>query len=63
MKELKQQLANKLEIAQSSYNVIQKTLVEISKMVNQPTLAGIIKSPSDFTEDDWDEASKPKFLN
>jgi hypothetical protein len=32
---MKQELANKLEIAQSNYNVIQKTLNEISKMVNK----------------------------
>jgi hypothetical protein len=32
---MKQELANKLEIAQSNYNVIQKTLTEISKMVNK----------------------------
>jgi len=34
LKELKQLLANKLEIAQSSYSVIQRTLKEISQMVN-----------------------------
>jgi len=32
---MKQQLANKLEIAQSSYNAIQKTLTTIAKMINQ----------------------------
>jgi hypothetical protein len=42
---------------------VQKTLNEISKMVNQPNLSEIISSPSSFTEDDWDESSKPKFLN
>jgi hypothetical protein len=63
LKQLKQELANKLEIAQSSYNVVQKTLSEISKLVNQPNLPNVIKSPSSFTEDDWDESSKPKFLN
>ncbi len=63
LKLLKQQLANKLEVAQSSYNVVQKTLVEISKLVNQPEMSASLKSPSSFTEDDWDESSKPKFLN
>jgi hypothetical protein len=63
LRELKQSLANKLEIAQSSYNVIQKTLVEISKLVNKPNLPEILKSPSEYTEDDWDENSKQKFLN
>lgn len=60
---LKQSLANKLEVAQSSYSVVQKTLVEISKLVKQPELSTLMKSPSSFTEDDWDERSKPKFLN
>ncbi len=63
LKNLKQQLANKLEVAQSSYNVVQKTLVQISKLVTQPNISNSIKSPSSFTEDDWDENSKPKFLN
>ena len=26
-------------------------------------MSEFIKSPSQFTEDDWDENSKPKFLN
>jgi cell division septum initiation protein DivIVA len=34
LKVLKQELANKIEIAQSSYVAIQKTLTEISKLVN-----------------------------
>ena len=34
MKVLKQNLANKLEIAQSSYGVVQKTLSQISSFVN-----------------------------
>ncbi len=63
VKVLKQQLANKLEVAQSSYSVVQKTLVEISKMVSQNNILPSIKSPSSFTEDDWDESSKPKFFN
>ena len=29
----KQELANKLEVAQTSYNVVQKTLTQISKLV------------------------------
>jgi hypothetical protein len=61
--DLKQSLANKLEVAQSSYSVVQKTLVEISKLVKQPELPNLMKSPTQFTEDDWDERSKPKFLN
>lgn len=36
MKILKQQLANKLEIAQSSYNVVQKTLSQISSFIKNP---------------------------
>ena len=43
--------------------MIQKTLVEISKLVNKPNLPEILKSPSEYTEDDWDENSKQKFLN
>lgn len=31
----KQELANKLEIAKTSYNVVQRTLTQISKLVNQ----------------------------
>jgi hypothetical protein len=34
LKVLKQNLANKLEIAQSSYGVVQKTLSQISSFVN-----------------------------
>jgi hypothetical protein len=61
---LKQQLANKLEIAQSSYMAIQKTLTDISKMVNQPDLSEVMKNSSNSAaEDDWEESSKPKFLN
>lgn len=63
LKQLKQELANKLEIAQSSNNVIQKTLSEIRKLVHQPHLPDILKSASSFTEDDWDQSAKPKFLN
>jgi hypothetical protein len=62
LKLLKQELANKLEVAQSSYNVVQKTLSEISKLVSQPNLSSAIRSPSSFTEDDWDESSKPRFV-
>jgi hypothetical protein len=54
-------LANKLEIAQSSYNVVQKTLTEISKMVNQPGLPDPLKQ--EVCDDDWDDKAKPKFLN
>jgi len=32
---MKQQLANKLEIAQSSYSAIQKTLNSVAKLINQ----------------------------
>ena len=35
LKVYKQELANKLETFQSSYKVIQKTISEISKLVNQ----------------------------
>lgn len=63
LKLLKQQLANKLEIAQSSYNVVQKTLNEISKMVNGPnTSIPNFKSPENSNDDDWDESSRPNFL-
>lgn len=62
LKNLKQQLANKLEVAQSSYNVVAKTLSEISKMVNNPESESNIQRPAQVTEDDWDEASKPKFI-
>lgn len=60
---MKQQLANKLETFQSTYNVVQKTISEISKLVSLPNLPSYIKSPSSFSEDDWDESAKPKFLN
>lgn len=60
---MKQQLANKLETFQSTYNVVQKTISEITKLVSTPNFTGNIKSPSSFTEDDWDESAKPKFLN
>ena len=62
---MKQELANKLEVARTSYNAIQKTLTEISKIVqpnnsNQDMMNSNIKSN---TDDDWDESSRPKFLN
>lgn len=60
---MKQQLANKLETFQSTYNVVQKTISEISKLVSIPNFPTYVKSPSSFTEDDWDESAKPKFLN
>jgi hypothetical protein len=60
---MKQQLANKLETFQSTYNVVQKTISEISKLVSLPSFPSNVKSPSSFTEDDWDESAKPKFLN
>jgi len=60
---MKQKLANKIEQFQSSYNVIQKTISEISKLVKAPSFPSLVKSPSSFTEDDWDERAKPKFLN
>lgn len=62
---MKQELANKLETAQTSYNAVQKTLTEIGKMLNQPSgeIGNIMHSPSGFIEDDWDESAKPKFLN
>ena len=60
---MKQQLANKLESFQSSYNIVQKTISEISKLVSVPHFENNIKSPSQFTEDDWDESAQTKFLN
>ena len=42
LKELKHKLSNKLEIVQSSYNAIQKTLSDISKMVNENNSNNII---------------------
>jgi hypothetical protein len=58
---LKQELANKLEIAQTSYSAVQQTLSQISKIVNKPMTAPTNSLPSH--EDDWDEHSKPKFMN
>jgi len=60
---MKQQLSNKLESFQSSYNIVQKTISEISKLVTVPHFENNIKSPTEFTEDDWDESAQPKFLN
>jgi hypothetical protein len=60
---LKQNLANKLEIFQSSYNVVQKTIKEITSILKTPSFPTMIKSPSDFTNDDWDENSRPKLQN
>jgi len=58
---LKQELANKLEVAQTSYSAVQQTLSQISKIVNIPAIpVAVTASPH---EDDWDEHSKPKFLN
>jgi len=63
LKLMKQQLANKLETFQSTYNVVQKTITEISKLVSIPNFPNYVKPPSSITEDDWDEGAKPKFLN
>jgi hypothetical protein len=60
---MKQKLSNKLEVFQSSYNVVQKTIKEITSLLKNPTFPTMIKSPSSFTDDDWDENSKPKFQN
>jgi hypothetical protein len=60
---MKQKLANKLEVFQSSYNVVQKTIKEITSLLKSPIFPTRIKSPSSFTEDDWDENSKPKLQN
>ncbi len=50
--------------AQTSYNAIQKTLKDISMLVNDPQQMSVsMKSPTSFTEDDWDERSKPKLIN
>jgi hypothetical protein len=58
---LKQELANKLEIAQTSYSAVQQTLSQISKIVNSPNIQNTnIQAVHD---DDWDENAKPKFLN
>jgi hypothetical protein len=66
---MKQELANKLEIARSSYTVIQKTLMEISKIVQpsstllDPNQILMNNQNKQQTDDDWDESSRPKFLN
>jgi hypothetical protein len=58
---LKQELANKLEIAQTSYSAVQQTLSQISKIVNIPSMPSPVNNLPE--EDDWDEHTKPKFLN
>jgi len=58
LKAMKQQLANKLEIAQSSYNVIQKTLNSIARLINQPSISDALKKSEDCTDDDWDDTTK-----
>ena len=63
LKKMKQKLANKLEIFQSSYNVVQKTIKEITSLLKNPSFPTMIKSPSSFTEDDWDESARPKLQN
>lgn len=66
LKQLKQELANKVEIAQTNYNVIQKTLSDISKLVQPSATFGsslLSSTQKDCPEDDWDESSKPKFMN
>jgi hypothetical protein len=50
-------LANKLEIAQSSYNVVQKTLSQISSFIKEPALVVPAES-NPVTEDDWDNSGK-----
>lgn len=61
---MKQQLANKIEIAQSSYNVVLNTLNQMSKIYNQPRVDQNIQNNLPVvSEDDWDEGSKVKFLN
>jgi len=58
---LKQELANKLEIAQTSYSAVQQTLSQISRIVNVSNVQSTnIQAVHD---DDWDEHAKPKFLN
>ncbi len=61
LKILKQELANKLEVAQTSYSAVQQTLSQISKIVNNPVIPSL--NSEIIREDDWDEHSKPKFLN
>ena len=56
MKVLKQQLANKLEIAQSSYNVVQKTLSQISSFIKDSG-TDQMSSKLKATDDDWDESA------
>jgi len=55
---MKQQLANKLEIAQSSYNAIQKTLNNIARLINQPSISDALKPQQECTDDDWDDTAK-----
>jgi len=58
VKAMKQKLSNKLEIAQSSYNVIQRTLNNIAKLINQPSISDALKKREDCTDDDWDDTTK-----
>jgi hypothetical protein len=53
---LKQQLANKLEIAQSSYNVVQKTLSQISSFIKDSSTEQL-NNKLKPTDDDWDESA------
>lgn len=63
LKELKQKLANKLEIVQSSYNVVQKTLADISKMVNDNNFSGGLTNEKELSQskDDWDQHSNSRW--
>ena len=69
MKILKQNLANKLEIAQSSYGVVQKTLSQISSFVNlnpsgsSPSENLNNNSNNNFLEEDFSGNIDPDLLN
>ncbi len=63
LKILKQQLSNKLVIAQNSYNMVQKALTQISSFIQQTSsqpkeTQNQIRFQQQINEDDWDEASK-----
>lgn len=65
LKELKQKLSNKLEIVQSSYNAVQKTLADIAKMINDNNFSlniknNLVNSNNGINlskDEDWDQHS------
>ena len=49
-----------MEIAQSSYNVVQKTLTQISSLIKPPEGVDINGAADSNCEDDWDDSIKNK---